>query len=226
MRFVDEKGSSPRVRGRPTQPHGRPPHHRAHPRVCGADGAALMQAVAPTGSSPRVRGRRLSAETDSSRATAHPRVCGTDFRHRVAEVGVRGLIPACAGQTVMRGIIRRRFRAHPRVCGADRGWASRRALPPGSSPCVRGRPDPGETRVIPSGLIPVCAGQTRPGRDASYSEWAHPRVCGADDSAAWRFARASGSSPRVRGRPSRRFFPAPRPGLIPACAGQTNARAV
>ena len=50
---------------------------------------------------------------------------------------------------------------------------------------------------------------------------AHPRVCGADVSAAFWMAREMGSSPRVRGRPRVGDREKLLHGLIPACAGQT-----
>ena len=113
-----KRGSSPRVRGRPsdwiafsswrglipacagqtrrcrTLCFGR----RAHPRVCGADRHSHQNAPPVLGSSPRVRGRQMMKE-----AGGDP----------------EGLIPACAGQTSAGSRHLRAVEAHPRVCGAD-----------------------------------------------------------------------------------------------------------
>ena len=50
---------------------------------------------------------------------------------------------------------------------------------------------------------------------------AHPRVCGADPSFSPASIHWEGSSPRVRGRRRQHHRRGGRPGLIPACAGQT-----
>ena len=93
-----KRGSSPRVRGRPSdwiafsswrglipacagqtrRPIRSRTQPRAHPRVCGADPAHSVSPFSRSGSSPRVRGRHGGAERSVSGA---------------------GLIPACAGQT-------------------------------------------------------------------------------------------------------------------------------
>ena len=72
------------------------------------------------------------------------------------------------------------------------------------------------------GLIPACAGKTlriafRRGRG-----WAHPRVCGENETRPRTRGGGAGSSPRVRGKPV--FWPpAVRSHrLIPACAGKTG----
>ena len=92
----------------------------------------------------------------------------------------------------------------------------------GSSPRVRGKLVEhfiGSTR---GRLIPACAGKTFIGRFLSETFKAHPRVCGENATWGWADVLAMGSSPRVRGKPLRGFFPRPRKGLIPACAGKTQ----
>ena len=54
--------------------------------------------------------------------------------------------------------------------------------------------------------------------------WAHPRVCGENQSVNIKIHPASGSSPRVRGKQSREQQHVCDAGLIPACAGKTVAR--
>ena len=238
-------GSSPRVRGRrcPVCPwcratglipacagqtcRGGGPglHAWAHPRVCGADGLVGEVLAERAGSSPRVRGRHT---------------------HRHHGRGHAGLIPACAGQTPEIWAGQNRAWAHPRVCGADNYRDQAGTVHPGSSPRVRGRLNAHPKHWWTSRLIPACAGQTRRFRGRLRVRWAHPRVCGADESSCHRFALPHGSSPRVRGRLSHgaSFAPtggsSPRVrgrlvqrysvvvvwGLIPACAGQTAWRRI
>ena len=113
--------------------------------------------------------------------------------------------------------------AHPRVCGADSRSRAVAGWPWGSSPRVRGRPGQFVAGASERGLIPACAGQTRPPPPHTRSAGAHPRVCRADISVTVSTPDGEGSSPRVQGR---RTHPDPRrerQGLIPACAGQTRS---
>ena len=113
------RGSSPRMRGKPSAiTAGRPtarliPAHagktrfrkrsprrrRAHPRACGENFHVRRIAPPVTGSSPRMRGKRLPAV----KATLH-----------------HGLIPAHAGKTNLLKSRRLQSRAHPRACGENR----------------------------------------------------------------------------------------------------------
>ena len=111
--------------------------------------------------------------------------------------------------------------AHPRACGENaqcspRGWDRC-----GSSPRVRGKPEPRDDRRGVGGLIPARAGKTRRTTLAPGPPGAHPRACGEN---AWLNSSAvisPGSSPRVRGK--RRQDRARRCNLrlIPARAGKT-----
>ena len=211
--------------------------------MCGADPWRALVGRLLQGSSPRVRGRlpeamepagfgwlipacagqTSSEERARMQAAAHPRVCGADAcqafwmasmlgssprvrgrpARRQAAGHSPGLIPACAGQTELARRWNSDSGAHPRVCGAD-GI---------------------KTAVVDdqAGLIPACAGQTARAVTSSPATGAHPRVCGADFYDVTESTTDEGSSPRVRGRPARTVRRLGRPGLIPACAGQTSS---
>ena len=77
--------------------------------------------------------------------------------------------------------------------------------------------DPVERR-----LIPACAGKTLDSADWSLDNRAHPRVCGENTVALRAMLPASGSSPRVRGKPPLTRERPREAGLIPACAGKTS----
>ena len=194
-------GSSPRVRGRLRQERSKGLVARlipacagqtvavassgmaipAHPRVCGADVSGLLYETASLGSSPRVRGRLIGGkETDRP----------------------AGLIPACAGQTSTKQAPWCWGRAHPRVCGANGPGRAEYVTGAGSSPRVRGRLGTTHPPRQLLGLIPACAGQTQCRSRVAMATRAHPRVCGADLPNAISCTRQSGSSPRVRGRPT------------------------
>ena len=153
-----------------------------------------------SGSSPRVRGKLAAALTS-----------GAALR----------LIPACAGKTRFRGSLPYSSGAHPRVCGENNthlgsapGWV-------GSSPRVRGKPVGGLITACGGGLIPACAGKTDPIGIVIHWWGAHPRVCGENTDAQAVAQAKTGSSPRVRGKPSTTYQRMCATGLIPACAGKT-----
>ena len=155
------------------------------------------------GSSPRVRGK---------------------LRVRIIDHGELRLIPACAGKTstlYLRCILRR---AHPRVCGEN--WATSLATcgMSGSSPRVRGKPQPYCREAQECRLIPACAGKTgKLVRPISHDR-AHPRVCGENRVGKRGYGARRGSSPRVRGKPYSLTSGAFLNGLIPACAGKTKSQ--
>ena len=215
-----EFGSSPRVRGKPTLERDRAnaaglipacagktgdlKEHLAqgwaHPRVCGENSATSPPFSTLNGSSPRVRGK-------------HVRACLPDLEDR--------LIPACAGKTLPLVLSLENNGAHPRVCGENRAMPDL-ALPlVGSSPRVRGKLYAFRMSTTNLGLIPACAGKTARIVLDGASRPAHPRVCGENRGVRLFFGRRLGSSPRVRGKRSRRPRSLPAGGLIPACAGKT-----
>ena len=215
-------GSSPQVRGRPRsarsgrgggglipagagQTHFRPGRrrrNRAHPRRCGADRANVRRGRHHRGSSPQVRGRLIQRPHHLQR---------------------RGLIPAGAGQTRGRVFTPRIVGAHPRRCGADMRSRALRQPARGSSPQVRGRPEPRGDGPVAPGLIPAGAGQTR-WVITSPPWWrAHPRRCGADAACSPRRLVDGGSSPQVRGRLMGMVRGQLTTRLIPAGAGQTGS---
>ena len=194
---------------------------RDHPRVCGEHGHFSHMTCPSVGSSPRVRGTQIQH-------ASHGRI------HRI--------IPACAGNTGGSGWCSRRRWDHPRVCGntllstarlrpkrdhprvcGEHPFSSIVHNPPGgSSPRVRGTQIKLEETIWSAGIIPACAGNTAhmiclelPTRD-------HPRVCGEHEVMQGVLKVAQGSSPRVRGTPARYRRRSSRPGIIPACAGNTS----
>ena len=71
------------------------------------------------------------------------------------------------------------------------------------------------------GIIPACAGSTRILLHKDDPVWDHPRMCGEHPIFDHWQARATGSSPHVRGARAGRARPAGPSGIIPACAGST-----
>ena len=181
------------------------------------------------------RGRRLiparAGKTDSTptrccTTTAHPRACGENLQSPLlcscpqgSSPRVRGklrprrrphrrgrLIPARAGKTSYTRQAISRQRAHPRACGenADGNRGAEGGV----------------------GLIPARAGKTDHGPPQHGRRAAHPRACGENVMSIPRQVGKTGSSPRVRGKPHRRWQ-GPHPGgLIPARAGKTKAAKV
>ena len=93
----------------------------------------------------------------------------------------------------------------------------------GSSPHVRGTLIHQQDFREELRIIPACAGNTlsvhvigRPDRD-------HPRMCGEHFSSLTYWWISPGSSPHVRGTRPYGYQLAGKPGIIPACAGNTRA---
>ena len=135
---VDEAGSSPRMRGKPTYPQkdleisrlipayaGKTDKLRqgrfqkeAHPRVCGENFWTDLASDGSHGSSPRMRGKRQAAHEAPGRD---------------------GLIPAYAGKTSSHKSSAGASAAHPRVCGENRCAGVLACRLTGSSPRMRGK---------------------------------------------------------------------------------------
>ena len=202
LRASIHRGSSPRVRGKPSQrPRASAPGRlipacagktrrrcmarrplAAHPRVCGENPRRGPAAPTTPGSSPRVRGK-LPLDADK--------------RHSLR------LIPACAGKTRTAPSGRASPTAHPRVCGENEAMGRPSLSRPGSSPRVRGKLGAEWPGFAISRLIPACAGKTS-GHVAER-------------------AVEVGSSPRVRGKRPLGLLGLRDRGLIPACAGKTSS---
>ena len=75
-------------------------------------------------------------------------------------------------------------------------------------------------------IIPARAGQTSSGAAELNSDADHPRACGANVADWAALSAVAGSSPRVRGKLSQRYFVAGVKRIIPARAGQTRGHAV
>ena len=178
------------------------PCQSAHPRVCGENWPARVSVSLAKGSSSRVRGK-LTGELIHRRSA--------------------GLIPACAGKTNRIASLVSNLPAHPRVYGENGIRRGKPTSPPGSSPRVRGKGLDGLQVDAADGPIPACAGKTSASRPRTARLPAHPRMCGENDEFANIGAIPSGSSPHVRGKPSRPLGRGHSVGLIPACAGKTSA---
>ena len=134
-----QKGLSPRVRGSPCGPQGRPsgpgsipacagePGRNGqdqkgiwvYPRVCGGAIASQMELLPMAGLSPRVRGSR---------------------RPRCSYCSPSGSIPACAGEPQVQNLPHPLIKVYPRVCGGAKPTDRPSMRDIGLSPRVRGSP--------------------------------------------------------------------------------------
>ena len=134
----------------------------------------------------------------------------------------RGIIPAYAGSTLRPGEMVSDARDHPRVCGEHVNRGQQCGQPGGSSPRMRGAPAHSERAVDVPGIIPAYAGSTLGGVFFERDSRDHPRVCGEHYDAIGSENVTGGSSPRMRGAPSRRILDVQGLGIIPAYAGSTS----
>ena len=171
---------------------------------------------------PRMRGEHSSSSSSCSctRGTS-PHARGT-LEVGGAGKGRPGIIPACAGNTPSRTRRPSCGRDHPRMRGEHNSDSHRRNLLAGSSPHARGTHRAGVRLYRTVGIIPACAGNTRPYPSRSSPWRDHPRMRGEHMARTPTSAASTGSSPHARGTLEFAFVSVGCAGVIPACAGNTS----
>ena len=171
-----------------------------HPRSCGANGRDAEIGTIEGGSSPLVRGQH---------------------QHDLLPTPFLRIIPARAGPTSAYAMRTGATQDHPRSCGANVVHGFVFLSPCGSSPLVRGQPAKSWPSPCPRRIIPARAGPTTLRIFGSVISPDHPRSCGANPTVTASGAHTCGSSPLVRGQPSRASRIRVDPRIIPARAGPT-----
>ena len=199
----EQKGSSPRGRGKPAlscRPRG---DRRLIPARAGKTSVNGRTACART-AHPRAGGENVVAETKNfSRAGSSPRGRG---KRRPSPITTRAarLIPARAGKTSRTSMSSCSAPAHPRAGGENWNHSTTTETAAGSSPRGRGKPVMSTT-------------------DSAVTV-AHPRAGGENAIRATVRKSQDGSSPRGRGKLDQLRECFENAGLIPARAGKTQAR--
>ena len=176
------------------------PHHRDHPRACGAYVLDPEDIQTRSGSPPRMRGLRLV-------------VC--------IKICAVGITPAHAGLTKYATALRCVERDHPRACGAYLQAHRRKQTSRGSPPRMRGLPTVLFKLTDCSGITPAHAGLTQGPSRQPFVYRDHPRACGAYSSAFSGRSSVLGSPPRMRGLPDCRIWAGWSSRITPAHAGLT-----
>ena len=114
-------------------------------------------------------------------------------------------------------------RDHPRMCGEHMVQGLDTLVDAGSSPHVRGALTVGHATGREHGIIPACAGSTPNRSTASEYFRDHPRMCGEHIRNTMAARALEGSSPHVRGARLLIVLTVLTLGIIPACAGSTQA---
>ena len=133
-----------------------------------------------------------------------------------------GIIPACAGNTSAAHASASMRREHPRMRGEHERTPGSHLHFGGSSPHARGTRSATCFLKINARIIPACAGNTRAEALACQVHRDHPRMRGEHSSASSVQTLCPGSSPHARGTLVARVRIRIVPGIIPACAGNTD----
>ena len=173
-----------------------------HPRRCGEHVPLYLPLLRLAGSSPQMRGARRGCVWD--------------------DVFAR-IIPADAGSTVHGGVELVPTTDHPRRCGEHGTLQNLRTVLAGSSPQMRGAPDPGRICGPGRGIIPADAGSTCSSTGSAGANADHPRRCGEHIGGQIPNIQLHGSSPQMRGAHIARSSVFHTTGIIPADAGSTTA---
>ena len=218
-----KEGSSPHARGTRSEWFGRAVIAGIIP-ACAGNTGLVFSMLFGAWDHPRMRGEHallMTYCTSSPGSSPHAR--GTRALHAVTHFHP-GIIPACAGNTSSACSLPTRVRDHPRMRGEHLNRVLLPPLPRGSSPHARG------TLIFYCwwwwgvGIIPACAGNTRPSSGSTTIRWDHPRMRGEHSGRRYSTIAGLGSSPHARGTldvegRSQGFH-----GIIPACAGNTFTR--
>ena len=194
-------GIIPACAGNTTSHDGKTCPHPYHPRMRGEHDLRGRAHDMDAGSSPHARGTLTNAGTKADSA---------------------GIIPACAGNTASASILRLNPRDHPRMRGEHQWPAKNDEGFEGSSPHARGTLAVKNGRFQVFGIIPACAGNTQGPTTTVSATRDHPRMRGEHPACIWLLANCWGSSPHARGTLHHGEIRPARPGIIPACAGNTS----
>ena len=161
-------------------------------------------------------------ETQSCKWGSSPHARGTLYQDRWRS-GYAGIIPACAGNTQELEAASAGQRDHPRMRGEHISRKPPTNPTTGSSPHARGTLRGSVYSMVSGGIIPACAGNTGATSTTAPSRRDHPRMRGEHIVVIQTDTEKEGSSPHARGT----LFPKAGCGgvygIIPACAGNTNA---
>ena len=115
----------------------------------------------------------------NGRYGSSPRMRGKPHQRVMPPAG-RRIIPAHAGQTRALARPDQRRTDHPRACGANGSGQSLSESLLGSSPRMRGKPNPTREMERRTRIIPAHAGQTTFLNKTLANPADHPRACGAN----------------------------------------------
>ena len=211
--------------------------------ACAGSTVMAEPSCAPSLDHPRLRGEHEPHSTwPESAEGSSPLARGALGQVRRARAPT-GIIPACAGSTSQ--LARRSWdsRDHPRLRGEHAVWYVEHGFgvgssplarehplsffvsscPPGSSPLARGAQKEQTTDGRVRGIIPACAGSTRPPASLASRRWDHPRLRGEHESRSLLACSLTGSSPLARGAHLADAAGEGADGIIPACAGSTTS---
>ena len=175
-RIIPADAGSTRYRSRSMRPG------RDHPRRCGEHWSHPDEVKQTGGSSPQMWGARTQVRN----------------HHHVYRI-----IPADAGSTMAGRAVSICPRDHPRRCGEHRPRGTHRFPHQGSSPQMRGAPPRPRFSGQGRGIIPADAGSTYHPPLCLRERRDHPRRCGEHTISLSAKRIGMGSSPQMRGAPSR-----------------------
>ena len=176
---------------------------RDHPRMCGEHPRSLGAQARTGGITPRMCGEHSTSKLPPMMAQgSFPHVRGA-LKEGHHDHKSYGIIPACVGSTWHPTLHVPVRRDHPRMCGEHLISAVTVVSVEGSSPHVRGAPVANDPHLIARGIIPACAGSTWWMASCSSASRDHPRMCGEHLLVHEVNVARAGSSPHVRGAPTR-----------------------
>ena len=214
------RGSSPHARGARRSVSVGSFSARIIPACAGSTYTGFRRLRTPE-DHPRMRGEHCGLPTGAARLRgSSPHARGALVRAHRAALGGR-IIPACAGSTAEGARPQLLSQDHPRMRGEHAVGYRLESRSKGSSPHARGALENIRLIVGGVGIIPACAGSTRPPRGSCSPTEDHPRMRGEHRRVLVHRDRPEGSSPHARGAHFAFVAMEMDEGIIPACAGST-----
>ena len=159
--------------------------------------------LVPFGSSPRMRGTRDMHPPITPSVRIIPAHAGNSRLPMTTHDWKTGSSPRMRGTLVLAPARDRYFRIIPAHAGNSIAVIASSSVMPGSSPRMRGTLVADIGRAPPHRIIPAHAGNSFPRAQRHTLPPDHPRACGELRSLASSSATSDGSSPRMRGTPTR-----------------------
>ena len=223
---VRNPGNYPRLRGEELRSRWYPRAPQELPPLARGRGAATSITTTRGGITPACAGKRDRESGEDSLRGNYPRLRGEEARIWQNPAKSLELPPLARGRVDIENYFLPRQWNYPRLRGEERLIVSWRGRSWELPPLARGRVPRPRSRMRRAGITPACAGKSWALAVPNSAEWNYPRLRGEESNPVTVLIFHEELPPLARGRGVTRGGKAQPPGITPACAGKSHARAL